>query len=151
RIATTNTASLVCALFGLFKMSHPQDTTAAMPKVTCFHDGECPICNIEINAMKKLDKAGNINWVDITRDKDALAKAGLTYKQAMDRMHVIDENQQLQSGVIGFLHVWRQLPYYRCIVPIIEKAPFLLSLMEFCYRIFARYRLPLTGKKQIEE
>jgi hypothetical protein len=22
----------------------------------------------------------------------------------MDRMHVIDENQQLQSGVLGFLH-----------------------------------------------
>ena len=39
-----------------------------MPKVACFHDGECLICNIEINAMKKLDKAGNINWVDITHD-----------------------------------------------------------------------------------
>jgi predicted DCC family thiol-disulfide oxidoreductase YuxK len=34
-----------------------------MPKVACFHDGECPICNIEINAIKKLDKARNINWV----------------------------------------------------------------------------------------
>ena len=122
-----------------------------MAKVTCFHDGECPICNIEINAMKKLDTAGNINWVDITRDQAALAKAGLTYQQAMDRMHVIDENQQLQSGVIGFLHVWKQLPYYRCIALIIEKVPLLLPLMAFCYRIFARYRLPLTGKKQIEE
>ena len=30
------------------------------PKVTCFHDGECPLCNLEINGMKKLDKAGNI-------------------------------------------------------------------------------------------
>ena len=101
--------------------------------------------------MKKLDKAGNINWVDITHDKAALAKVGLTYKQAMDRMHIIDENQQLQSGVIGFLHVWKQLPYYRCIAPIIENVPLLLPLMEFFYRIFARYRLPLTGKKQIEE
>ena len=122
-----------------------------MPKVTCFHDGECPICNIEINAMKKLDKAGNINWVDITHDKAALAKVGLTYKQAMDRMHIIDENQQLQSGVLGFLKVWKQLPYYRCIVPIVENVPLLLPMMEFFYRIFARYRLPLTGKKQIEE
>ncbi len=125
--------------------------TVSNTKVTCFHDGECPICNIEINAMKKLDKAGNINWVDITHDKAALAKVGLTYKQAMDRMHIIDENQQLQSGVIGFLHVWKQLPYYRCIAPIIENVPLLLPLMEFFYRIFARYRLPLTGKKQIEE
>ncbi|MEI6069703.1 MAG: DUF393 domain-containing protein [Methylococcaceae bacterium] len=122
-----------------------------MLKVTCFHDGECPICNVEIKAMKKLDKEGNINWVDIGQDKAALAKAGLTYKQAMDRMHVIDENQQLQSGVLGFLQVWKQLPYYRRIAPIIENVPLLLPLMEFCYRIFARYRLPLTGKKQLKE
>ena len=125
--------------------------TVSIPKVTCFHDGECPICNIEINAMKKLDKAGNINWVDITHDKAALAKVGLTYKQAMDRMHIIDENQQLQSGVLGFLHVWKQLPYYRCIAPIIENVTLLLPLMEFFYRIFARYRLPLTGKSQLKE
>jgi predicted DCC family thiol-disulfide oxidoreductase YuxK len=134
-------------------MSASSQTTSPvlMPKVTCFHDGECPICNIEIKAMKKLDKVGNINWVDISQDKVALAKAGLTYKQAMDRMHVIDENQQLQSGVLGFLQVWKQLPYYRRIAPIIEYVPLLLPLMEICYRIFARYRLPLTGKKQIKE
>jgi predicted DCC family thiol-disulfide oxidoreductase YuxK len=134
-------------------MTASSQTTSAplLPKVTCFHDGECPICNIEIKAMKKLDKKGNINWVDISQDKVALAKAGLTYKQAMDRMHVIDENQQLQSGVLGFLQVWKQLPYYRRIAPIIEHVPLLLPMMEVCYRIFARYRLPLTGKKQIKE
>jgi predicted DCC family thiol-disulfide oxidoreductase YuxK len=125
--------------------------TVTTPKVTCFHDGECPICNIEINAMKKLDKAGNVNWVDISQDKAALAKAGLTYKQTMDRMHVIDENQQLQSGVLGFLQVWKQLPYYRRLAPLVEKVPLLLPILEFCYRIFARYRLLLTGKKQITE
>ena len=126
-------------------------TTASPPKVTCFHDGECPLCNIEINMMKKFDKADNIHWVDISQDKAALEKAGLTYKQTMDRLHVIDENQQLQSGVLGFLQVWKQLPYYRRIAPIIENVPLLLPLMEYCYRIFARYRLPLTGKKQIKE
>ena len=121
------------------------------PKVTCFHDGECPICNIEINAMKKLDKAGNINWVDISQDKAALAEAGLTYKQTMDRMHVIDENNQIKSGVVGFLQVWKQLPYYRRLATFIERVPLILPLMDFLYTIFARYRLPLTGKEQISE
>lgn len=124
---------------------------ASVPKVTCFHDGECPICNIEINAMKKLDTAGNIQWVDISQDKAALAAAGLTYKQTMDRMHVIDENKQVKSGVVGFLQVWKLLPYYRRLAPIIEQVPLLLPIMEFFYTIFARYRLPLTGKKQIVE
>ena len=125
--------------------------TVSKSKVTCFHDGECPICTIEINAMKRLDKEGNVKWVNIAQDKTALATAGLTYKQAMERMYVIDDHQQLQSGVMGFLQVWKQLPYYRRIAPIIQNVPGLLPLMEFCYRIFARYRLPLTGKAQLKE
>jgi predicted DCC family thiol-disulfide oxidoreductase YuxK len=125
--------------------------TVSKPKVTCFHDGECPICTIEINAMKKLDKAGNVKWVDITQDKVALATAGLSYQQAMKRLYVIDENQQLQSGVLGFVQLWKQLPYYRRIVPIIESIPLLLPVMEFCYGIFARYRLVLTFKSQPKE
>ena len=125
--------------------------TVSTPKVTCFHDGECPICTIEINAMKKLDKAGNVKWVEITQDKAALATAGLSYQQAMKRLYVIDENQQLQSGVLGFLHLWKQLPYYRRMVPIIENIPLLLRVMEYCYGVFARYRLPLTGKAPLKE
>jgi predicted DCC family thiol-disulfide oxidoreductase YuxK len=125
--------------------------TISKPKVTCFHDGACPICTIEINAMKKLDKAGNVTWVDIAQDKVALAAAGLTYQQAMERMYVIDENQQLKSGVLGFLHLWKQLPYYRRMVPIIENIPLLLRVMECCYGVFARYRLPLTGKAPLKE
>ncbi len=70
-----------------------------MTKITCFHDGECPICNVEIDTMKKIDKANNVNWVDISKDKIALKNAGLTYKQAMEKMYVIDENNQVQSGV----------------------------------------------------
>ena len=98
--------------------------------------------------MKKLDKEGNINWVDITRDKAALAKAGLTYKQAMDRMHVIRKS----ATAIGRTRLFTSLEaasLLRASAPIIENVPLLLPLMEFCYRIFARYRLPLTGKKQI--
>jgi predicted DCC family thiol-disulfide oxidoreductase YuxK len=76
--------------------------TAFIPEVTCFHDAACPIWNIETKAMNKLDKEGDINWVDITQDKGMLVKAGLAYRQAMDRMYVIYENQQMQSGVLGF-------------------------------------------------
>ena len=132
-------------------MSRQPRTKAPMPKVACFHDGECPISNIEINAMKKLDKARNFNWVDITHDKAALAKVGLTYKQAMERMYVVDENQQLQSGVLGFLYLWKQLPYYRRIAPILENIPLLLTVMEFFYGIFARYRLQFTGRSPLKK
>lgn len=116
-------------------------------KLTCFHDGECPICNIEINVMKKLDKQNTINWVDISKDKASLNNAGLSYEQAMEKMYVFDQHDNLMlSGVDGFLKVWKQLPYYRRLAVIIEHTPFAKSTLNFFYTIFARYRLVLTGK-----
>ena len=118
-------------------------------KLTCFHDGECPICNIEIRAMKKLDKHNNIDWVDISTDKVKLEQAGLSYEQAMDKMHVINQqNNTTYSGVQGFLLVWELLPYYRRLAVIIKKVPFAIPFLNVFYSLFARYRLVLTGKSK---
>lgn len=115
--------------------------------LTCFHDGECPICNIEINAMKKLDKHNKIEWVDISTDKAKLAQAGLSYEQAMDKMHVINQqNNSMHSGVEGFIQVWELLPYYRRLAALIKKVPFAMPFLNVFYSLFARYRLVLTGK-----
>lgn len=123
--------------------------SAQAQQVVCFHDGECPICNLEINKMKQLDTDKNIKWVDISSEQEALDAAGITYKQAMNRIHVIDEQQTIKTGVRGFLVVWKRLPYYRRLATVVEKVPLLLPLIEGFYRLFAYFRLPLTGKKRI--
>ncbi|MBE0438635.1 MAG: DUF393 domain-containing protein [Gammaproteobacteria bacterium] len=115
--------------------------------LTCFHDGECPICNIEIDVMKRLDKQKNIKWVDISKEQAMLNHAGLSYEQAMKKMYVLDQhNNVMLSGVDGFLQIWKKLPYYRQLAVIIERLPFLVPILKIFYRIFARYRLVLTGK-----
>ena len=116
---------------------------------TVYHDGECPICNVEINAMKRIDKTKKINWVDISKDQAALDAAGLSYQQTMDRIHVQDENQVMQTGANGFLSIWQHLPYFRRLVPVFKHTPFLLPLMEWCYVLFAKYRLKLTGRNMV--
>lgn len=127
----------------------PNHKDSTKQQVVCFHDGECPLCRIEINAMQKLDKAKAVKWVDINTGKAALEAAGITYKQAMERIHVVDEHGTMQTGVAGFIEVWKRLPYYRRLAWAVERIPFLLPLLEFCYQLFARYRLPLTGKKRL--
>lgn len=124
--------------------------TVSENKVTMFHDGECPLCKYEVKMMQKLDTKKAIRWVDISKDKKALDKAGISYEAAMARVHVQDENKKMQTGVLGFLSVWKQLPYYRRIAPFIEYVPFLLPIMESAYSLFAKYRLPLTGKKPVK-
>ncbi len=128
-------------------LSQPSPNTISdKPKTVCFHDGECPLCNIEIKAMQKMDKDKAIHWVDISKDKQALDAAGISYQQAMDNIHVLDDQQEMITGVKGFLVLWQHLPYYRRIVPVIQKVPFILRIMEVFYRLFARYRLKVTGR-----
>lgn len=99
--------------------------------------------------MKKLDIKNRIDWVDITKDKAALKNAGISYEQAMARIHVTTENNETLTGVIGFIQVWKHLPYYRRIAWVIEKTPFLLPIAEVFYSFFAKHRLLLTGKKPL--
>ena len=127
------------------------DISSKEHSVVMYHDGECPLCKFEVKTMQKLDVSNAIHWVDITKDKAALVKAGISYEQAMARVHVQDENQNMLTGVAGFIQVWKHLPYYRSLAWVITHVPFLLTVSEFFYRWFAKYRLPLTGKKQLEK
>ncbi|RVU86558.1 DUF393 domain-containing protein [Leucothrix sargassi] len=123
------------------------NTDTAQPKATVYHDGECPLCRKEIALMQKIDTSKAIRWVDINKDSQALKEAGITFEQAMDRIHVADESQQMHTGVAGFMKAWAHLPYYRRIVPVIKHTPFLLPVMERVYNFFAKHRLRLTGRK----
>ena len=123
-----------------------KDANNTPPKATVYHDGDCPLCEKEVKLMQKIDASKSIKWVDINQNKQALADAGITYQQAMDRIHVADESQQMHTGVKGFLHIWKHLPYYRRIVPVIKHTPFLLTILEAAYRLFAKYRLRLTNR-----
>jgi len=123
-------------------------TQAKPTKLTCFHDGDCPLCRLEINAMKKLDKQQQIEWIDINTHQAALEAAGISYQQAMARLYVVDGEQNIQTSVRAFIVLWKRLPYYRYLAVIVEKIPFLLPILEHAYRFFARHRLLLTGRRK---
>ena len=132
-------------------MADNNNSNEQLPEATVYHDGECPICNVEINAMKRLDKQQKIKWVDISRDQAALDAAGLGYQETMDRIHVKQADGSMITGVSGFLVVWAQLPYFRRLVPIIKRVPFLQRGLEWAYVLFAKYRLKLTGKTMVTQ
>ena len=94
--------------------------------------------------MKKLDRAGNVQWVDISQNQQALEQYGLSYDEAMRSMHVFDNSkQQLSNDIDGFLLLWQQLPYYRKVARWVSACPSLRKLLTVAYRLFAKYRLKL--------
>jgi predicted DCC family thiol-disulfide oxidoreductase YuxK len=104
-----------------------------------FFDGGCPLCRREVAHYRRLDRSGRIDWVDISREPDALAPLGVTLPEAMARLHVQDRHGALLTGVPAFAAVWAELPGYRHLARVVRSLG-LVSLLDRAYTGFARRR-----------
>lgn len=108
-------------------------------KTTMFFDGGCPLCRREVAHYRRLDRGDRIRWVDITSQPGTLSKYGIAYGTAMERLHALDEDGQIVSGVPAFVAVWRQLPGYRHLARVVEGLR-LVPLLDWLYTRFASWR-----------
>ncbi|MFZ0791632.1 MAG: DUF393 domain-containing protein [Chromatiaceae bacterium] len=109
-------------------------------KTTMFFDGGCPLCSREVAHYRRLDRGGRILWVDITDQPKTLSEYGIAYAAAMERLHALDEDGQIVSGVPAFVAIWRQLPGYRHLARIVEGLR-LVPFLDWLYTRFASWRL----------
>jgi predicted DCC family thiol-disulfide oxidoreductase YuxK len=58
--------------------------------------------------------------VDITKQLETLLEYGIAYGTAMERLHAVDQNGQIVSGVPAFVTIWRQIPGYPHLARIVE-------------------------------
>lgn len=117
----------------------------------CFHDGDCPLCQVEIKLMQKLDKQQNIEFVDITKTPERLTEVGLNYQQAMQLLYVVDQNNTIKSGLDSFIALWEKLPVFNYLACYVQKSPRVKKRMNQGYLWFARHRLALTGRKGVDQ
>ncbi|MGE5153916.1 MAG: thiol-disulfide oxidoreductase DCC family protein [Bdellovibrio bacteriovorus] len=105
-----------------------------------FYDGGCPLCRREIAHYRRLDRVGALEWLDLHQSGDRLGLAGIDLDTTMARLHVIDPQRGLVSGVPGFVAIWRRLPYYRHLARLVEGLR-LAGPLDRVYDRFARWRL----------
>jgi predicted DCC family thiol-disulfide oxidoreductase YuxK len=77
--------------------------------------------------------------VDISKDDSSLTELGIDQVAAMRRLHALDERGDVVSGVSAFVVVWRQLPVYRHLAWLVERAG-MVSLLDRLYVRFADWR-----------
>lgn len=106
-----------------------------------FHDGDCPLCSLEVAHYRRLDRDGAVAFVDAADPNAgaALAAHGLNREQALKRLHVITADGQVASGARAFVALWRRLPGWRFLAPI-AGAPPIIWLLELAYRAFLPVR-----------
>lgn len=106
-----------------------------MATLTVWFDGQCPLCRREIALMRRLDKRGRINFVDVAGeatdcpiDRDAL----------LARFHACEDGVML-SGAAAFAAMWRAIPMLRPL-GLLASNRIALAALERLYRQFLKIR-----------
>lgn len=111
-----------------------------------YFNNSCKICRSEINMYKK-ENIEDIDWIDITDNKEAEKETSKNDKELLRRLH-IKENDQIIEGAEAFLYVWRRIPKYKFLYSFF-KLPIIFTIFKYGYEIVA-YFLYLKNKKQLK-
>ena len=103
--------------------------------VTVWFDGGCPLCTREIALMRRLDRAGRIEFVDVEA-RDAVCP--IDRAALLARFHA-REDGVLLDGAAAFAAMWRAIPLLRPLGLLARWRP-ALRLLERAYVAFLRVR-----------
>ena len=113
-------------------------------------DGGCPLCLRETRFLKKKDSSNKINFIDINNDSynPSLYK-DISYVEAMSNLHGILENGDIIKGLDVLAYSYELIGLGWVYYPL--KIDFLAPLLRLFYQYWAKYRLKITGRSNIEK
>ena len=106
-----------------------------------FYDGGCPVCRREIAYYRRLDARERVDWRDIHAEPEAVDGSGVTWEEAMARLHVLDCRGELRSGADAFTVIWDELPGWRWLARTVRTLR-LVGVLDWGYRLWLRLRPP---------
>lgn len=113
---------------------------ATHPQVTVWFDGDCPLCRREIAWLRRLDRKGGIDFVDVAGG----GSCPIDRATLLARFHAREADGVLVSGAAAFAAMWRAIPMLRPFGQI-ARIPAILWVLERSYRVFLRFRPGLQG------
>jgi predicted DCC family thiol-disulfide oxidoreductase YuxK len=124
---------------------------ADVPELEVYHDGECPVCRMEVRYYRRLDKAGRIRWTDIVALADSELPAGKTRAELLGRFHAREPGEAGGSvwhvGVDAFARIWQALPGFRHFAWIFS-VPGIRQAAKLAYLGFLRWQAKDRARRQ---
>jgi len=118
-------------------------------KLTFLYDGGCPLCLRETNFLKTKDTKKFIKFVDISINYTPENFKNISYQQAMANLHGILYSGEIIVGVDVLAYSYELVGLGWIYFP--TKLPILSDFIRFLYKIWAKYRLKLTGRDNLEK
>jgi predicted DCC family thiol-disulfide oxidoreductase YuxK len=126
-----------------------------MEELTILYDGGCPLCRREVRFLRERDQRlhplkPRLAFVDVDApDYNPSNHQGVTYRDAMDRIHAIDGNGAILRNLAVFRKAYSLLGMGWLYAP--TGWPLLGHLAEAAYTLWARTRLVLTGRPSLHQ
>jgi len=118
-------------------------------KLTFLYDGACPLCLRETDFLKKKDSSKYINFVDISINYIPKNFENISFKEAMSNLHGILSTGEIIYGVDVLAYSYELVGLGWIYFP--TKLPIISNLVRFLYKFWAKYRLNLTGRDNLEK
>lgn len=110
------------------------------PTVTVWYDGDCPLCSREIAWLRRLDRLGGIDFVNVA----AGGSCPIDRATLLERFHAREADGPLVSGAAAFAAMWRAIPVLRPFGRL-ARIPAMLWCLERAYRVFLKIRPAMQG------
>jgi predicted DCC family thiol-disulfide oxidoreductase YuxK len=117
---------------------------ASLPSMnlTVFYDASCPLCSVEMKHLKRHDTDGRITLENIKAPDFAQRFPEINPQAANALLHGQWRNGEMLYGLDVTYHAWRLVGKGFWVTPL--RWRLLWPLWDVVYRLFARYRQPLS-------
>jgi predicted DCC family thiol-disulfide oxidoreductase YuxK len=106
------------------------------------YDGKCPICRSEMSFLRRRDKNGRLQFLDIHAADFDPAAYRRTFDDLMSQIHGVYGDGRVVSGVEVFREAYRRIGLGWLLGP--TGWPLLRRFFDAGYRQFARNRLRIS-------
>lgn len=79
-------------------------------RVKVYYNSACPVCKAGIEGQMKKDSVCEIQWNDVHKENGLVSQIGSDLEFVRERLHVVDEQGNLNVGFDAFLVIWRNSP-----------------------------------------
>ena len=122
-----------------------------MAELTVLFDGGCPLCLREVNTLQRLDNGRQkLAFVDINQtDYNPSLHRGISYRQAMGRIHAIAADGEVVTDVAVFRRAYGLVGWGWLYAP--TCWPLVGPVVDALYGWWAARRLQLTRRPSLDK
>jgi predicted DCC family thiol-disulfide oxidoreductase YuxK len=75
-----------------------------------YYNSACPVCKAGIDYQMEKENLCDIQWKDVHQNNEFVSELNADLDFVRERLHVVDENGDVQIGFDAFLAIWRYSP-----------------------------------------